>query len=383
MLDEARELVLRFVDADPAVYSVIFTSNASTATKLVAESYRFDADGALVLSADNHNSINGIREYARRAGASVSYLPLTDDLRLSDPRSALTEIAASQLGARLFAFPAQSNFSGVQHPLCFINEAQRLGYDVLLDAAAFAPSSPLSLRDSAPEFVTLSFYKIFGYPTGVGALIAKKAALQRLRRPSFAGGTVNFVSVQNDIHSMKATSDAFEDGTPDFLGIAALAAGFDFLDEIGMDRVHDHVLRLTAQLLEGLTALRHANGRPAIRIYGPTTPDARGGAIAFNVLTSDGNVLPYSVVERAAREGSVALRGGCFCNPGAAERAFGFDAPRTNECLHSVADGFTIERFSKCLGADIAVGAVRASVGLANNDRDVDRALALLRGLLR
>jgi len=383
VIEEARHLVLRFVDADPAEYTVVFTANASAAAKIVAESYPFTTASALVLSADNHNSINGIREYARRAGATLAYAPLDADLTLLDPRALLARVATTHRGPRLFAFPAQSNFSGVQHPLCLTNEAQRLGYDVLVDAAAFAPSNALSLRDASPEFVTLSFYKIFGYPTGVGALVVKKRVLARLRRPWFAGGTVDFASVQNGLHQLKPSAEAFEDGTPDFLNIAALPSGFEFFEDVGIDRIHQHVMGLVSRLLDGLYGLRHANGAPAIRVYGPQTTDTRGGTVAFNVLSRDGVALPYSEVEKAARAAGVAVRGGCFCNPGVAERAFGFEAQRTSDCLRRVADDFTIDRFAKCLGADIAVGAVRASVGLANNDRDIDRTLDLLRGLLR
>lgn len=383
IIEEARQRVLEFVDADPAIYTVVFTANASAAAKVVAESYPFTTASALVLSADNHNSINGIREYARRAGATVAYAQLDESLALHDPRPLLGRAAATHRGPKLFAFPAQSNFSGIQHPLCLTAEAQRLGYDVFLDAAAFTPSNALSLRDVSPEFVALSFYKIFGYPTGVGGLVVKKNVLHQLRRPWFAGGTVDFASVQNGIHQLKPSAEAFEDGTPDFLNIAALATGFEFLETVGMDRVHDHVTRLGARLLDGLDGLRHANHAPAIRVYGPWSTDGRGGTVAFNVLTRDGTALPYPVVERAARTAGIAIRGGCFCNPGAAERAFGFDARQTSDCLQSTAENFTIDRFAKCIGADTAVGAVRASVGLANNDSDVDRTLDLIRGLLR
>jgi selenocysteine lyase/cysteine desulfurase len=278
----------------------------------------------------------------------------------------------------LFAFPAQSNFSGVHHPLGTIDDAQRLGFDVLLDAAAFAPSNSLSLRAHAPQFVVLSFYKLFGYPTGVGALVARKDALQRLTRPWFAGGTVDFASVQNDVFQLKADADAFEDGTPDFLSIAALAAGFELLETIGMRRIHTHVARLTTRFLDGLDALAHSDGTPAVRVYGPRTNESRGGTVAFNVLSRGGRAIPYSVVERRARDAGIAIRGGCFCNPGAAEHAFGFDARRASECLRATSGGFTIDRFAQCLGDDTAVGAVRASIGVANNDRDVDRALEMI-----
>jgi selenocysteine lyase/cysteine desulfurase len=379
VIEKSRGLVLRFLDADPKRYAVCFTSNTSAAIKLVAESYPFDRDGALVLSADNHNSVNGIRQYARRAGAALSHVPLAADLRMDAAESVLANVRSSSPGARLFAFPAQSNFSGVHHPLSLIDDAQRLGFDVLLDAAAFAPSNPLSLRTYAPEFVVLSFYKLFGYPTGVGALVVRKDALHKLRRPWFAGGTVDFASVQNEMFQLKEDTGAFEDGTPDFLSIAALPAGFALLDAIGMRRIHDHVMRLTTRLLEGLAATTHSDGTPAVRVYGPRTTNARGGALAFNVLSVGGRAVPYTIVERRARDAGIAVRGGCFCNPGAAERAFGFDARRSRECLRAAsARGFTIDRFAECLGDDRPVGAIRASIGVANNDHDVDRALEMI-----
>src|SRR5262249_29985797 len=161
--------VLRFFDADVREYTVCFTANTSAAVKLVAESYPFTAGSRLVLAADNHNSINGVREYARRGCATVTYLPLDGALTLAGEPAPLSALAPSPAGAaKLFAFPAQSNFSGVKHPLSLIALAQSLGFDVLLDAAAFAPSNPLSLRRFPADFVPISFYKMFGYPTGIG-----------------------------------------------------------------------------------------------------------------------------------------------------------------------------------------------------------------------
>jgi selenocysteine lyase/cysteine desulfurase len=364
LIDRARADVLDFFDADPRDYVVCFTANTSAATKLIAESYRFGPGVTLALSADNHNSINGIREYARRAGSRVVYLPLDDELRLDDPATRL-----SVLGGGLFAFPAQSNFSGVKHPLSLIDRAHELGFDVLLDAAAFVPSNPLSLREYPADFVAVSFYKILGYPTGVGALIARRDAMAKLQRPWFAGGTVDFASVQNDLHRLHDFAEGFEDGTPDFLNIAALSDGLALLREIGVDRVQCHVSRLTSALLDGLQSV-------GVELYGPAGVEARGGAIAFNV-----SGVPYAEVERRARDARIAVRGGCFCNPGAAEFAFGFEPGRARRCMVAASDGgFTVEKFARCLG-DGAVGAVRASVGLANNDEDVARLIALVREL--
>ena len=167
IINEAKTRLLRFLDAPASVTSSVFTANTSAAIKLVAESFQFGADAPLVLTADNHNSMNGIREFARNKGAPVHYLPLDDQLRLRGARPALRDLAGK--GRGLFGFPAQSNFSGVKHSLGLIEAAQRFGYMVLLDAAAFLPTNALSLRTHPADFVALSMYKITGYPAGVGA----------------------------------------------------------------------------------------------------------------------------------------------------------------------------------------------------------------------
>lgn len=183
-LAEAKAATLAFFDADPAIYDVCFTANTSAAAKLVAESYPFSPSTSLVLTADNHNSINGLREYARRAGAQVTILPLDDDLRLDDAAAPLGSVPTPGL----FALPAQSNFSGVKHDLGLVARAQALGFDVLVDAAGTGAAGGVSLRDHPADFLIFSFYKLFGLPTGLGALIARHSALARLKRPWFAGG---------------------------------------------------------------------------------------------------------------------------------------------------------------------------------------------------
>ena len=381
-LDDARALLLAHLDADDAEYDVAFTANATAAVKLVAESYPFSSNGVCALSADNHNSLNGVREYARRAGSCVAYFSLDSELRLANAADALGELAGPR-GARLFGYPAQSNFSGVRHPLELIGVAQRAGFDVLLDAAAYLPTSRLSLRTWHPEFVALSFYKLFGLPTGLGALVARRDALARLRRPWFAGGTVEYVSVQNDRHSLLPHAHGFEDGTPHFLGAATLPEGFALLDDVGMDRLSAHLARLTSALLQALFALRHDDHSPMVCVYGPSDGRARGATVSFNVLGRNGRVVPYWVVAEHARSLSVAVRGGCFCNPGAAEAAFRFDAGAASRCLAeaSVEGEFSLQRFAGCMSRNdrtIAVGAVRASLGLANNLADVQRVVALV-----
>jgi len=210
--------------------------------------------------------------------------------------------------------------------------------------------------------VALSFYKLFGYPTGVGALIARRDALAELRRAYFSGGTVQFVSVQNFLARSKAGVEGFEDGTPNFLAMPAICDGLDWMLAMRMEHVRNHVAGLTGRLLERLGAMGDH-----VSVYGPADTRARGGTVTFN-LRRRGRVVPYEEVEKGARARNIAIRGGCFCNPGAAEYAFGIPAGSTRACLRGP---FSIPRLRACLG-DKPVGGVRASIGVATTQADVD-----------
>jgi molybdenum cofactor sulfurtransferase len=375
-VEEARAKVLRFFNADPDAYEVVFTLNASGALKLVAEAYPWEPGVQFLLTADNHNSVNGIREYASARGAEVRYVPLDAELRVPALEPHLTCADCTQ--PNLFAFPAQSNFSGVKHPLEWIEAARERGYHTLLDAAAFVPTSRLDLSSCTPDFVCLSFYKMFGFPTGVGALLARRNVLGELHRPWFSGGTVRFVSAQNRVHLQHVTGRAFEDGTPNYLGIAAAGAGLDFLGQIGVEAINAHVMRLTAVLLERLRTLRHANGAPLVRIYGPQTLERRGGTVPFNLLDPAGELVDFRVVEERTNAANLSIRTGFFCNPGAAEFAFDYHDDEAFRCVQTLTpETFTLQQFADCMG-DQAVGAVRASLGIASNEADIDRLIQVL-----
>lgn len=373
-LHDARAATLRFLDADPDVYAVIFAANASGAMKLVGESYPFSPTRGLILSADNHNSVMGLREYARANGASVSVLPLADDLTLDEPRARLSR-AAEARAPGLLAFPFRSNFSGVAHPLALIAEGRRLGYDVMLDAAGLGAAGGLSLRAHPADFVAISFYKIFGLPTGLGALVARRDALARLRRPWFSGGAVAYVSVAHDRHQLLPGHAGFEDGTPDFLAAGAVSDGFAFLDQVDRPALSDRLAGMAADLRRRFEGLRHANGAPLVTIYRPAA--TCGPTLTFNVLDPRGAVLPYVAVEAEAVKASIALRGGCFCNPGAGEAALGLSGPETALCLDRLGGAFTPAEFSRCLGGR-PVGALRLSLGLPSVQRDLDRVVDMV-----
>jgi molybdenum cofactor sulfurtransferase len=381
-VERTRRHILSYFNARTEDYILVFTQNASAALKLVGESFPFAPGSRYLLTFDNHNSVNGIREFARAKGATVSYAPLVmPDLRLDVARLETLLDEADPARANLFAYPAQSNFSGVKHPLDLVANAQSKGWSVLLDAAAFVPTSRLDLTSVHPDFVTLSFYKMFGHPTGVGALLIRRSALANLKRPWFAGGTVNFASVQGQAHVLSPNEAAFEDGTLNYLSIPAVEIGLLHLQSIGIVTIAERVRCLSGWLLEELLALRHTNGRAMVRIYGPATTQARGGTVTLNLYDPQGHLLDYRRVEELAGAENISLRTGCFCNPGAGEIAEGL----TEEDMRA---GFTI-------GAEInllsfvrlmqergrkSAGAIRASIGLATNFPDVWRFLRFIAG---
>ncbi|RME89263.1 MAG: aminotransferase class V-fold PLP-dependent enzyme [Anaerolineae bacterium] len=385
LVEHARAYVLRFFNADPDEYVAIFTPNASGALKLVGESYPFEPGDHYLLTFDNHNSVNGIREFARARGADVTYIPVTlPEMRVDEARLDEGLARARKGGHNLFAYPAQSNFSGVQHSLEWIERAHQAGWDVLLDAAAFVPTNRLDLSRWKPDFVPLSFYKIFGYPTGVGALIARRDALARLRRPWFAGGTITVASVQGDRYYLAEGPAAFEDGTLNYLNIPAVEIGLKHIESIGYKVIHERVRCLTGYLLDRLTAMRHSTGEPLVRLYGPETTEARGGTVTVNFFDKDGNAIDHRAIEAEANKVNISLRTGCFCNPGAGEIALGLSKPELAACFSQPEheSRLSMDDFRLCIDGK-ASGAVRISLGLVSNFNDVQAFLAFARRLLR
>jgi molybdenum cofactor sulfurtransferase len=384
-VESARQYVLHFFHADPAHYDVIFTQNASGALKLVGESYPFSPGGHYLLTFDNHNSVNGIREFAHAHGAEVTYVPvLLPDMRVDEAGLVRNLAAARSDSDNLFAYPAQSNFSSVQHPLEWIALAHDHGWDVLLDAAAYAPTSRLDLERWQPDFVPLSFYKIFGYPTGVGALIAKKDKLAKLRRPWFAGGTITVASVTSERHYLADGHAAFEDGTVNYLDIPAIEIGLRHIDSIGLDVIHERVRCLTGWLLDNLSAMRHSTGEPLVRVYGPLDTHSRGGAVTVNFYDRDGRLMDHRSVEQEANKLNISLRTGCFCNPGAGEVAVGVSRVELDVCFTQPGHEQRLSQddFRLCFDGR-SIGAVRVSIGMVTNFNDVQAFLKFAESLLR
>lgn len=377
LVEETRQKVLSFFNAED--YFCVFTQNASAALQIIGECYPFDKEGKFLLLSDNHNSVNGIREYAQSKKASFAYVPmLINDLRLDEIYLENELTKHPNCTNKLFAFPAQSNVSGVKHDLTWIEKAQNSGWDVLLDAAAYVPTSPLDLKKYQPDFVSISFYKIFGFPTGIGCLLIKKDKFNKLQKPWFAGGTVSFVSVQSPIYYLINNHERYENGTINYLEIPAIKIGLEFIEEIGLQRINERVAAMRKYLFDNLIQLKHSNGQPQLKIFGPHNHQKVGGNIIFTVLNPDGKMVPYESVEKITNAKKISIRTGCFCNPGIDE---------INNCITSdelknlFSNQKNIENVEYMTEIKRLRGAIRVSVGIATIKNDLDQLIELIKDL--
>ena len=357
----------------------------AAALKLVADAFPWSPGSAFLHLTDNHTSVLGMREVALQRGAgavgavsargvaigSGAAVAAAAQPAAAEPHSS----AASPPPHHLFAFPLESNFSGVRYDeglstavqegavavapgalswyvggggeegsgsACG-NDASRLppgSWKVLLDAAKACGTRPPDLSRHRPDFVALSYYKIFGCPTGLGALLVRRDAVPLLKKAYFGGGTVAAVVAEARFHAARPGAAALEDGTLPFLSIPAAVQGFSWLAAAGgFGGAEAAAGAAAARLAASLRALRHVNGAPLCAVYGAWGEKSgsgigsgQGPVVAFNVLRSDGGWVGHRQVERMAGLEGVMLRTGGMCNPGALREALGAEVEGGREC---------------------------------------------------
>jgi len=382
-VDRARAKVLRFFKTDTDDYHLVFTGNASGALKAVGEYFPFQKDtSAFIFTRGNHNSVLGIREYAHDKGAHIYSV---DDDELAELLSDAKGFFARRnrpfpSGPSLFAFPGEDNFHGAKYPLQLAKHFKAAAGDnwkVLLDAAALAPNSPVDLGTHRPDFVALSFYKMFGYPTGLGALVLKADVGDKLNKVYFGGGNVAASTSKVKFHAFKSAPEKFEDGTLSFLSIASLRFGLERMQRMTMPSIKNHTWALARYLADGLQALKHSNGQPVIEVYGkhflPKAEDMQGPVVSFNVLNKDGTYVKLCNVLSQLSDASFQLRTGEMCNPGSCFASLGID--EADVAAKSSGNGCGTNDFIN----GKPVGAVRASVGYFNTFEDMDKMYSFMK----
>ncbi|KAK1058439.1 hypothetical protein LTR74_013408 [Friedmanniomyces endolithicus] len=381
-IESVRMQLLQLFKADPEYFDLVFTSNATAAIKLVMEAFREQEGGFWYgYHVDSHTSLVGVRECAieHRCFESDKEVEVWLD---DDSVEATNEMF-------LFAYPAQSNMNGRRLPLEWCKRAhrpsQRRAY-TLLDAAAYASTSPLDLSDAsaAADFTALSLTKIFGFPD-LGALIVRKDTAHLFRkRQYFGGGTVDMVvCVKEQWHAKKSgpLHEQLEDGTLPIHSIMAMKSALKTHKELfgSLDQVSRHSAALAKRLHDGLASLRHANDTQVCTIYisgdlfyGDTT--RQGPIVALNLQDSRGNWVSNTEVEKLASIKNVHVRTGGVCNPGGVAQSL------------SLAPWEMRENFSvghRCGGENDILngkptGVIRISLGAMSTRSDVARFLAFV-----
>lgn len=298
VFENARERVARFIDAPPD--GLVFVRNTTEALNLVASSYAREllapGDRVVLSEMEHHSNLVPWQLAADRRGLDLAFLRVAGDGTLD--LSSLDELLAPP--TRLLSVSHQSNVLGTIVPLReIIAAAHEYNVLVCVDAAQSVPHMPVSVRDLDCDFLAFSGHKMCA-PMGAGVLWARPELLERM--PPFLGGGSMILRVELESSTWNTVPHKFEAGTPDVGAAAGLAAACDYLDAVGMDRIHAHELSLTEHLL---AVLDEVDG---VSVYGPRDPASRGGAVSFNVT----DVHAHDVGTILDRLG-IAVRAGHHC----------------------------------------------------------------------
>jgi len=288
--ESARDTIAEFIGA-PA-REVVFTKNATEALNLVAYAFsnataagamdgvepevarRFllgPGDEIVVTEMEHHANLVPWQELARRTGATLRWLPVTDDgrLDLTDLDTVVTE------RTKVLAFTHVSNVLGTVNPVAtLVQRAREVGALTVLDACQSVPHLAVDVAELGVDFLAFSGHKMFG-PTGIGVLWGRYELLAAM--PPFITGGSMIEVVRMEGSTYASPPQRFEAGVPMTAQAVALAAAVRYLDALGMDRVTAHEHALTQALLAGLAQ------RPWVRVLGPSGADDRGGAVSFVV----------------------------------------------------------------------------------------------------
>lgn len=287
-------------------------------------------------------------------------------------------------GKSLIAFPAQCNYNGYKFPLKVIEELHQQDNFILLDAAALLSTSSLDLTVHKPDYVCFSFYKIFGYPSGLGALIVSNRGAKQLKKKYYGGGTVKVVLTRENWHvNRDSIHEKFEDGTVAYLSIISLQSCFKYMENLlgtsFIERISRHVFNLGKYLYEQLRNLKHHNQQPVALLYQDTNfddNDTQGGIVNFNLMHDDGAFIGYGEFSCMASLHNFTLRAGCFCNPGSCQTHLKL----TNE---DVMTNYNSGRVCGSSDYDLIngrpTGSIRISFGYMNAKDEIDEFIEFIK----
>jgi len=296
----ARAKVARFIGARDD-REIIFVRNATEGVNLVAYTWGREniraGDRVISTVLEHHSDFVPWQQLAKDVGAQIVMIDVDDDGRLR--RDQLS--AELKRGAKLLAITHTSNGLGTVNPVKeIVAEAHAAGATVLVDAAQAVPHTPVDVTDLDCDFLVFSGHKMLA-PPGSGAVWARVALLERMRPFLLGGDMISRVTVEKT--EWNELPWKFEAGTSSYVDAIGLGAAVDYLEAVGVAKIHEHELSLVAYLLPRLTKIA------GVTVYGPKTLDDRVGVVSFNIE----GIHPHDVATIFDREG-VCVRAGHHCN---------------------------------------------------------------------
>ncbi|GAB4367250.1 MAG: aminotransferase class V-fold PLP-dependent enzyme [Calditrichia bacterium] len=352
MFDSAREIVAEFLQVDPQANAIIFVKNATEAINKLAHRLPVEKDQVILVSKMEHHS----NDLPWRAVAPVIHINITKDGRL-DEEDLIEKLKQYHRRVALVALTGAANVTG------WVNDINRLAAichehhtRILIDAAQLAPHRQINMKpQNDPEhvdFLAMSAHKIYA-PLGAGVLVGPKDFFDRGDPDYVGGGTVKIVGLDY-VHWSEAPEKE-EAGTPNTVGVIAMAKTLQTLMTLGMDKVAEHEKKLTRYILKRLKEV------PNLEIYGGTDPnevDHRLGVIAFNI-----HDVPHALTAAILNyEGGIGVRNGCFCAHPYVKALIGISEQEAKKVEQEILKG----DYSRLPGA------VRASFGVYNTMKEID-----------
>jgi len=328
----AHEKVAQFIGGAQGI--TVFTKNTTEAINMVAQGLAWKpGDRIITTILEHHSNLLPWRNLAKQ-GVLFDTIGINPDysLDLAALKKAITP------STRLVAVTHASNVLGVVTPIKKITEiCDEHGVLLLIDGAQTVPHMPVDVGKLGCDFFCFSGHKMLG-PTGTGVLWMKEATIEPL---VLGGGMVE--SVTSDGFVVAEGYQKYEAGTPNIAGGIGLGVAAEYLEKIGMDKIHSYEGNLTTRLIEGLAK------NPRVHVFAPPTPETRIGVVSFTV---DG-YHPHEVAQQLDETADILVRSGHHCCQPLMER----------------------------LG--LPDGTVRASLALYTTEQEIDLLVATLEELTR
>ncbi|KWT47630.1 cysteine desulfurase [Lactococcus lactis] len=295
--EAAREKVRQFINAK-STKEVLFTRGTTTSINWVAQfaGQILKAGDEIVISImEHHSNIVPWQEVAKKTGAILKFVYLKDgQLDMDDLRKKITN------QTKFVSIAHVSNVLGTINPVEEITKiAHEHGAYMVVDGAQSTPHMAIDLQKMDVDFFAFSGHKMMG-PTGIGVLYGKEELLNQFEPVEFGGEMIDFVYESHSTWTELPWK--FEAGTPNIAGAIALGAAIDYIQELGIDQIHQHEIELIDYLMPKLQEIE------GLKIYGPKDNVKRGGLIAFNIE----GLHPHDVATALDMEG-VAVRAGHHC----------------------------------------------------------------------